>query len=218
MAYPRTFNHRQFEMLTSGKARMEYCRQRLEFLGVGSARAVYKIDDKRALKIAKTLKSKDGKPSRGVAQNEVEATPYMQNYDLFAKVFKYHPKYYWVEMELARPATRLDFDRILGWRNAFDGFVVPYIKLVRSRYDGVKYGSSIDKDTKNFLEAFEDKDEFEDSLLWDIQFFMDDTQITATGDMIRLCSWGVVKRYRKDHLVMIDFGYNDYVRDKYYRR
>ena len=218
MAYPGSFDHEYFNSLTSAKKRMDYCRQRLEFIGVGSSRAVYKVDENIALKVAKTTLTRGGRPGKGVAQNMVEAEPWMDNYDIFAKVISHHPKYYWIEMELAKKAKRSDFDRILGIRHAFDEVVVPYLELVRERYDGTarRFGSAVSKEQKQMIETMEERDDFYDSPLWDLQLYLCDTQETFINDYKRLSSWGVVQRDGEERLVIIDYGANRQIIDTYY--
>ena len=54
MAYPITFNIDEFSSLTSFAARVKYCNERLKFLGQGTSRRVYMIDDENALNLLKT--------------------------------------------------------------------------------------------------------------------------------------------------------------------
>ena len=209
MAYPASFNQNYFETLTSFRARVMYCRERLPFIGAGSARAVYKIDDEKVLKLAKNKK--------GIGQNEVEGQSYWDIYGIFAKLIDTHPEYHWVEMELARKAKLSDFNKIIGKPNAFEEWLKPYMDLVRSRYDGTRgIYAQVSEEKKQELEEFENTPEFEDNLLWRLQFYMCDTQITTLGDLKRLSSWGVVIRDGKEELVLVDYGYNEYVRDTYY--
>lgn len=220
MAYPKSFDHEYFESLTSARKRMEYCRSKLEFIGVGSSRAVYKVDENIALKVAKTTLTKNGRPGKGVAQNELEAEPYMQNYNLFAHVISNHPKYYWIEMELAKKAKRSDFDRILGIKHAFNEVVIPFIELIRSRYDGTasRWGSPVTKEQKQMLEDMENDDNFYDTVLYELELYLTDTQETFIGDLKKLSSWGIVERDGKETLVVIDYGANRQIMDTYYAR
>ena len=62
--YPSSFDMERFKSLTSFNARIKYCEEHLQRLGSGSSRIVYKIDDKKVLKLAKNKK--------GISQNGTE--------------------------------------------------------------------------------------------------------------------------------------------------
>ena len=54
MAYPSNFDLRYFSTIPTFKERERYCRERLKFLGGGSSRIAFQVDNEKVLKIAKT--------------------------------------------------------------------------------------------------------------------------------------------------------------------
>ena len=176
-------------------------------MGSGSARIVYQIDNDKVLKLAKNKK--------GIAQNDAEGEWYWQRYGIFAHVIDIHPESQWIEMELAKKAKLSDFDKILNLPHAFHEYVCPYIKMVCNRYD-YKRIRFIEADKEKELQQLEESPDYEDTIFSDLEHYLTDSQLTAIGDLIRLSSWGIVKRDGKDTLVLVDFGYTDWVRDEYY--
>ena len=71
MAYPVSFNMAEFKTLTMFAERIRYCQTRLQRISSGSARIVYKIDNEKVLKLAKSRK--------GIAQNEAEGGDYYKS-------------------------------------------------------------------------------------------------------------------------------------------
>lgn len=98
--YPTTWDKGEFAKIRSFAGKLRYANEHLQKISSGSGRAVYKIDDGKALKIAKNKK--------GLAQNNVEADWYIQkNYDVVAKTFDMGDDVldigpFWVEMELGK--------------------------------------------------------------------------------------------------------------------
>lgn len=123
MAYPTNFDMREFKSLSSFKKRIKYCKERLKYIGGGSARMVFKIDDGKCLKLARNAK--------GLAQNEIEAT-YNINEDVAAKVFDFDDNFLWVEMELAKKISRSEFEKLAGVSlSEYDAYL-KYLKWRRS--------------------------------------------------------------------------------------
>ena len=91
MAYPSTFNIEEFMSLSSFAKRVEYCNKRLKFLGQGSSRRVYMIDNEKCLKLARNKK--------GIAQNEAENDGYLQQLNLCPKIYKSDHKGLWIEAQ-----------------------------------------------------------------------------------------------------------------------
>lgn len=107
MAYPTNFNLNEFSQISTFIGRKKYCDERLQKIGAGSSRIVYRVDDEKVLKIAKNKK--------GLAQNEHEADWGRNNYEIFAKIYEADTNNYtWIEMELATKAKPTDFKRLVG--------------------------------------------------------------------------------------------------------
>lgn len=56
MAYPTNFNLNEFSQISTFIGRKKYCDERLQKIGAGSSRIVYRVDDEKVLKIAKNKK------------------------------------------------------------------------------------------------------------------------------------------------------------------
>ena len=100
--YPSGFSLGEFDSLMSIKERKAYCEKNLKFLGEGSSRIVFEIDDYTVLKMAKNRK--------GIAQNMVEAKPEFQNYDIMAKIFKTDKLHTYIIMEKADKVNAQEFE------------------------------------------------------------------------------------------------------------
>ena len=197
MAYPTSFNMRDFKNISSYAGRMKYCEQHLTKLASGSGRVVYKIDDEKVLKLAKNQK--------GIAQNEVESQYYIQNYDIVARVFDADQNDTFLEMELARKCTKSEFRKIVGF--SFD-LIYPYLDNILGPHR--RYGrQSISDEDKTML----DEDEWMKSLLELVGDYG-----MPLGDVTRISSYGIVKRDGQDAVVLVDFGLTQGVYDDYYAR
>lgn len=226
MAYPAAFDMDTFKSIRSFAGRVDYCRSKLKYLGRGSSRIVFEIDDEKVLKLAYNRK--------GVAQNEAEADPMLRNYNMFAKVFDVHPRYQWIEMEKAVPAEKSDFDRIYGGENGmfsdffrkwaydmeedltkggvFDDWLHPYVFNIYLDMLG-KSGGDV---WGEIYRDFEDQFDYDGSLFDGLRNYMYDWDLHAYGDLQRISSYGVVKRNGKEEIVLIDYGLNNDVYDKHY--
>lgn len=202
MAYPASWDIETFKQLTSFKNRIQYCNQHLTRLSSGSARVVYKIDDEKVLKLAKNKK--------GIVQNDVEYDPYLtSNFDIFAKVFDIDDEnYLWIEMELARPAKVSDFKKYVGY-----SFAEICMVIKQAHYDAHgrnKYGPNTDYDL--YAQMVENSE-------WvsQLEEYIHNYDV-PTGDLLRINSYGVVKRNDNEELVIIDYGLNTSVYDNYYAK
>lgn len=201
--YPSSWNLEEFIKLGSFAKRSAYCRQHLIRLSSGSGREVYKIDEEKVLKLAKNKK--------GVAQNEleIELSSYEDLKPIVARTFHYDNNGLWVEMELAKRIGKSIFKRITGfeWRD--------YVMVMHNHYGEItskgKYRPifGVDRET---LEAMWDND-----FIYRMLTLMEEYSIPV-GDLIRLNSYGLVKRNGVDTIVLVDYGLNDEVYDTHYKR
>lgn len=229
MAYPSSFNMKEFKKLRSFTQRAEYCDSRLKYIDEGSSRIVFEIDDEKVLKLAYNRK--------GLAQNRVEAeTP--REYGIFAEIYDRHPNCYWIEMEKADHAFISDFNNIYGGKNGlFSDFLqrwswdvigaptledrVFYCWLQPYIFYAVMSRKNLGKGDPNHtaFEAFESLDEYKGSLFEGIkQYILDCPLSTSYGDLQRIASYGVVKRNGEKEIVLIDYGFNDDVKKKFYKK
>lgn len=208
MAYPVSFDMNVFKSLPSFAARIRYCQEKLKRISSGSSRIVYKIDDKKVLKLAKNKK--------GIAQNEAEAGDYYKNsIGCFAEIYDVDENYLWIEMQLARRVRLSDFKRLTGYD--FD-VMCQWIYNCRSRYSRGGYG--YDKSYDSIFNSEEFEEGLENySIFADIQEYLCNYTLESIGDLTRLSSWGVVKDENgEEKLVIIDSGLSDDVWQNYYCR
>lgn len=199
--YPSNFDMEKFKSLRSFAQRVKYCEVNLKRISSGSSRIVYLIDDTKVLKLAKNKK--------GLAQNEIEAgySKYNDLSDVVAQTFDYDEHNLWVEMELAKPVRKSDFKRITGY--SFED----YCAAVNNYGNDVKYSKynhtmPIDKDIMASM--------WENEFTYGIFNYIGDYGVPV-GDLMRLSSYGVVKRNGNDVIVLIDFGLTSDVYNSYYK-
>jgi hypothetical protein len=200
--YPATWNVEEFKNLRSFNQRVQYCETNLTRIASGSSRIAYKIDDTKVLKLAKNKK--------GLAQNEAEIE-YSQDYmmdDIVAEVFNYDENNLWLEMELARKLTPALFYKIIGF--TFNDYV-----------DGIRHQEDTLKPKGTYFKTPE-PDNYQE--MWNNDFIANIFNLIgsydnfASGDLVRLSTYGVVKRDGEDTIVLIDYGLSTDVLNTYYKR
>ena len=189
--YPSSFAMSEFESIKSFQGKLDYAVKHLKKIASGSGRAVFAIDDKKALKIAKNKK--------GIAQNRVESEPYLQNYDIVTRVFDFSEDDFWIEAELAKKLKPTRFKELTGV--SIDE-TSDYLRFVHNRNNFFKTPPP----NKDVL----DNNEF----LIDVNSLMSDYDM-PWGDLARLSSYGEVIRDGKPKVVLVDYGlteanYNDF--------
>lgn len=200
--YPTNFNLEEFSKLTSYNKRIQYCQERLKRISSGSSRIVYMVDDTKVLKIAKNKK--------GLAQNDIEAT--YSNYDdiddIVAKVFAYDNNDLWVEMELAKKVTLAIFKQIVGY--SFED----YCGAISNHYYDMNPKKQ--RGMRRFDISQEMVDEmYDNEFIYSIFSFLGSYE-APVGDLLRLNTYGLVKRNGQDTIVIIDYGIDSEVYDTYY--
>lgn len=204
MAYPNVFDMEYFKTLKSFKSRVDYCEEYLTRISSGSSRIVYRIDDEKVLKLAKNRK--------GIAQCEKEISLSNDFYlsPLVADCFESHPDGLQVEMELARKMNKADFKRITGV--SFDVFSEYITQYNRNHISRSKYKSTID----SYKQIMCEENEFVQSVIDYIGNY--DIGDGGVGDICRLSTQGIVEREGSEQVVMIDYGIDTTIYDKYYKR
>jgi hypothetical protein len=200
--YPVSFNMDTFKSIRSYADKIKYVRENLgNPLGSGTARMVFNIDGTKVLKLAKNEK--------GVAQNEVESNYYSDSYwaDILANVIDFDEKnYYWVEMEIAQKVRKSDFKRL--YNVSFDDLGV-YLRYRYLTSKNSPYAGEIDSDK---LDEFNNND-----FVVNITDYMLSNNVPY-GDLVRISSYGLVKRKYGDVIVIIDFGITEDVHKQYYNK
>jgi hypothetical protein len=199
--YPQSWNKEEFEKIRSFSGKLRYAKARLETISSGSGRSVFKIDNEKALKLAKNKK--------GLAQNKVESEKYLQNYDIVARTFDSGDEIrddgpFWVEMELAKPLWETQFRRLTG---VDIDDLEKYLWYVVDLHNGGKSHVPIN----DIKEEMENNEFVSELVRLDLDYDM------AIGDQGRLSTYGEVVRDGKPKVVLVDFGLTKYVWNDYYK-
>lgn len=200
-AYPTSFNMEEFKKLTSFNQRIQYCQQHLQRVSSGSSRIVYKIDDEKALKLAKNKKGLD----QNLAEIDFGTEIYLEG--IVAKIFEYDEDGLWVEMELARKMTPSEFKRISGFE--FNDFAAALHNYHHGRTNfRNSYKIKVDQAIVDQM--------WEDDFVYGIFQYLGNYDVPA-GDLEKLNTYGIVKRDGQDTIVLIDYGLTNEVYNTHYR-
>ena len=204
-AYPSNFNMEEFKSIKTYEGRVRYCEERLRYLGKGSARIVFLIDDNTVLKLARNPK--------GVAQNEVEGGDwYLAKIGLFPEVYDIDDDYRWIEMQRARRVTSSDFKRICGYN----------WKTVQEWINYIMYNETYDPAYTMLFksEEFKEVREDYDNIFHKIEDYLGSygRQSVMSGDLKRPSSWGaIIDSNGNERLVVVDYGINETIYNDYYK-
>lgn len=191
MAYPADFNFEEFRNIRSFAGRINYAKQKLlGKLGAGSARAVFRIDEEKVLKVALNR--------NGLVQNEAESDWGAQNYDIVAKVFEYDEENTWLEMELAKKVSPKRFEELTG-------VMLDELIAWLSYIDG--YNMDVTKEAQNRMRNNE--------FVTNLTMFAQDYGYPVPGDFAKISSYGEVLRDGIPTIVLLDFGFNSNTHDVY---
>lgn len=194
--YPEEFSFKELEDIRSYSGKLKYAEKHLQKLASGSARVVYKVDDDKVLKIAKNKK--------GLAQNQVEAQGYLQQYEIVAKIFDTDDDDYWIEMEYAKKITPSNFRDLTGVDlKELNTFLLLTRMENKFPEQGYRVGANRKEKMKNI--------EFVNQLM---KFIRDNNM--ESGDFGRISSWGKVIRNGFEQVVLVDYGLTNSVYEDYY--
>ena len=195
-----TFSFDELSNLTSFAAKIRYCTQHLGgYIGKGSSRMVFQLDDEKVLKLAWNAK--------GVAQNCEEERSYGD--DIFPLVFNSAEDDSWLVSEFVLPAKAQDFKHCFNMTfNKFTSFICScsaYRFNKRYLWDLLTEGEYVE-----LIETNEDLAAFDD--------YIGNYGSVVIGDMMRIRNYGLTMRNNKPHIVLLDSGLTEYVWDNFYRR
>lgn len=211
MAYPDSWSWETFKSLKNFNQRKQYCDTHLEYLGSGSGRIAYLVDDDKVLKLAKNKKGK--------AQNEAEVRFFNDGYvaesygsEYLARVFEYDEDGLWMEMELVSKIKKSDFEVEFGV--SIDDFDHAAIMIsFQHRH------LSVFRNLKSWIfDEFNNGDLEESnpklySLLSLCQTMEGDFGYMV-GDLSRISSFG---RAKDGRIVIVDYGLTWDIYQNYYR-
>lgn len=194
------FSVQELANMKSFNNRVNYCKKMLgNYIGNGSSRIVFQIDDEKVLKLAKN--------NKGIAQNEAEADWGAQGYDVLPKLYEVDDEYKYIISEFVLPSKPQDFKQCLGIDfNEFCQFVT----FQYNAYARRPYRCNMNKE--RFNELYE-KVEW---LQWFVSY-MGDYQLPL-GDLIRIQNYGLTYRFNQPMIVLLDSGLTEEVFNDYYRR
>ena len=186
------FDIELFLSMPSFAKKIRYANEKLQKLAVGSARIIYRIDDKKVLKLAKN--------SKGIAQNEVESDHLLNDWygEIIAKVLESDSEDRWIISEFAKKVTPTRFKQLLGVTvDEFSNYLSNDTKTLLH--------FSIKDDVKKVLESSEFYEKVRDMVgNFDMEI----------GDFRRINSFGEID----GRLVIRDYGLTTSVYKQYYSR
>lgn len=191
---------------------MNYCKQRLKYLGRGSSRIVFQIDGSTVLKLAFNQK--------GIAQNEADARVkidrYLQDYNFLPEVYDVDEEYLWIEMQQARRARKVDFKRLTGYN--WETF---YYWVMYCWNNAVAYSNEqryIPDEYRVLFHSDKWRNATEYSLFSEIEDYIENYGVQGWGDIATIQNWGVVtNKNGQEELVLIDNGLDNDTLEKYYK-
>lgn len=207
------FSYEELNRFDSFDDKVQYCESHLTNVGNGSSRAVFKLDDKKVLKVAKDEK--------GVAQNKHEATAV--SLSIFAKVFNVADDHSWIEMEAATIPTKEDINRVFGIDYEDFCSIVSYM----TNKCGISevLGGSSDREFLEKYDVFQTPYETESGMteacwtylggMW--LWLCTKPSFVEYWESIQLDNLGIVMRGGVETIVIVDFGVNKAIYDKFYR-
>jgi hypothetical protein len=160
------------------------------YIASGTARAVYKVNDDKVLKIAKNPK--------GIAQNQTEADWGLKNYGVAAEWYDVSDEGLWIESELCSKVKITDFKKELGFTFAYF-------------CDCLRYYYFSNKNMHHYK-----PDGYDET--WDNEFirpyyeYLGDFGVPV-GDLTRISSYG---RNHEGEIVLVDTGLSEDVYRNYY--
>jgi hypothetical protein len=178
------FDIRFFKSLGNPTRQLTYAWENLSQLGKGSARTVFKLNNRQVLKV--------GVGSKGLAQNQAELDVFTNpaSKPILARIFDYDRNGWWLIEELVRPLTHYDeFERLTGVD--FDRF----IRLVDtdSKYEFEMSSKALSQRSRDFVRSSRETVQAGD---------------LSIGDVDELTHWGKTPDGR---VVMLDYGYTKQV-------
>lgn len=201
-AFNTNFRLEELNNIKDFNEKLKYCQEHLgPMFGEGSSRIVFDFTDEAVFKLAYNEK--------GVAQNKNEYTMASKS-PVVVKCFDVAPDYTWIIQENVLPVEEGDFEECLGlsW-GEFQEFVVATYKTYTFK-DCPYYAMEYD-DYEYYMERSQNSWWFKQMFEYMVKFLL------PIGDLIRLSTYGMVKRDGKPQIVVLDSGLTEEVLNKFYR-
>jgi hypothetical protein len=197
--------------------RLDYVREKLKFLGEGSSRAVFAIDDKRVIKVAVNKKGigqneaelRFGKKQHALSSNTYQFTG--KGYNICSRNYDWDDSYRFLEVERAQsfPESGEEEEQIFCYITGFECFDDLYYAINNIAEWGIE---DIHK-----MHVAEDK-LYIKKLPWfqELITFVTTNEFIVPGDFYRLSTYGMVIREGKPQIIIVDYGFTPSVADNYY--
>jgi len=175
----------------SFKDKIELCEYKLERIGKGSSRLVYKLFDNTVIKVAKN--------NKGIAQNKIEASQKEIN-QFMNRVLYFSDDHSFLRAGYADKITEQEFKKITGY--AFKDFAI----CLKYALKNLTKKEVKDPD-KNIYSKIKDEPFFEAFVKFANKLNL------VPGDLGKISSYG----NKNGRLVMIDFGLSREIYEKFYK-
>ena len=188
------FSFEEFNSCESYSDKIGYAKKHLEFLGSGSSRHAFAIDDKKILKVASN--------ENGIMQNNVEKFYCDSDWERLTKIFEYDEDFMWLVSERTAPIDIYLFESIFGI--SIDKL---YIHLYHQRAglfpEEVKEDSPVSENVRELLEMkkkTKDVPIVKEILQKSVELGFNNADIAIIEN------WGLRKTPNGDYLVITDSG------------
>jgi hypothetical protein len=217
------FSFKKLDELKTLQEKFYYLRDHLEYISQGSSRFVFVLSSKKVIKLARNM--------AGVAQNKTEFDVYNTGpKSIITKIFQHDPKFYWIVSELVRPFGKSgEFDKNIGTTiSVINHFAKMKMKTIEDLDEIIKF-------ELNAFNAQKAKAEKDPSFQKDDHFALDleindnkkllknipaKEMIVAMSlsnfDTSDLGSDSQFGKTADGRIVVLDYGINDEVWNKYY--
>lgn len=188
------FSFEEFSLCESYSDKIGYAEKHLEFLGSGSSRHVFALNDEKVLKVALD--------ENGIIQNNVEKFYCDTKWERLSKVFDYDDDFMWIISEKTMPVDEVDFERISGI--SIDDL---YVHLYHHRA-GIPFldDSNIDFIPKCIMNSYEIRRKTKDLPIIKEIIGKSEEMGFNTADIPRIEHWGLRKSENEHYLVIMDCG------------
>lgn len=182
---PEQFKLNEFKALRTLEAMLSYAYDRLDMLGTGTARKVFRMTGTKVLKVGSSM-------TKGVAQNKAEVDVFTnpKTAPVVTKIFDYDPNFLWLVSEVVRPlGNDEEFQQETG---------IPFEQFAEILYGGVvpEDWADIDPEMMQFLAA---------------ALSLSKTSGLEVGDIAVRGHWG---KSADGRIVLLDYGYTTHVRQQ----
>lgn len=188
------FNFVEFNEQESYDDKIAYAKNHLEFIGSGSSRHVFALDDERVIKIASN--------ENGIIQNNVEKFYSDSNWERLSKNLEYDDDFMWLISERAVPMSREGFEEL--FKISIDDL---YLHLYHRRFD--IFIDEIDEKAPiadYMMGIIESKKKTTDNPLVKEIIQMSDKLGFNTSDLARIENWGIREKDGNPFPIITDYG------------